>query len=772
MFLLLLALAGTAAATSTDAEKSAMYIAAKQQYNMDYPQNSEDESNHFAVFCEAVDQIEDHNEHDGDQWHAAVNEYALMTEAEKAQHLGLNISSVIEAQRRSLVKRSSPRLAKRQDSSVDWSGKLPGIKNQGSCGSCWTFGANAALEYQINKDRTGTMKSLSEEQLLDCTYTDDDGCNGGWPTACYDWVESNGGIASTVDYPYVGSDGTCVTNVDNAIDGFSVTGYSYLSDGDSAMEAAVADSDIGVISVAIGVVDSFYYYDSGIYSETGCSSINHAVDVVGYGEIDGVGYWKVRNSWGTWGDNGYIKMERGLNGANINTCAISSYGHYPLVSGSDSDGNDGDGSDDSDDGSDDNSDDDSSDDDNCVPSYQATEIIVSPLYISSPDYPAEYPNSHDACTSVIYADDGLRVRLEFTAFELESHSTCGYDYLEIRDGDSSSAELIGKYCGSTSPGTIESSGNAMWVDFHSDSSVTEAGFQATIRAFSGDGETDDVTDEPSEAASEEASEAASEDSSEDVCEPEYAATAEQQEITSPEYPNEYPNGHDDCVTVLWAEEGQNVELVFTDFELESHSTCNYDWVQVRDGDSSESELLGTWCGSDSPGTIRSSGSMLYVEFHSDGSVVRTGYQAWFSAVEDVVMCARPAIENGDVSPYNDTILAGDVYTASCAAGFELSGPATIFCDENGTLSDVPMCEEIQLCWNSESKTKITDGTKIATLYDVEQAQDVCLFMDECDAVCCFRDPSDDKGCKLYSGEVSSGTSNKYTSYSYGPCEDQ
>jgi len=60
--------------------------------------------------------------------------------------------------------------------------------------------------------------------------------------------------------PYVGSDGTCNTDVQSAISGFAVTGTTYLTSGDTAMLAAVADAEIGVISVAIGVVNSFYSY--------------------------------------------------------------------------------------------------------------------------------------------------------------------------------------------------------------------------------------------------------------------------------------------------------------------------------------------------------------------------------------------------------------------------------------------------------------------------------------------------------------------------------
>lgn len=61
---------------------------------------------------------------------------------------------------------------------------------------------------------------------------------------------------------------------------------------------------------------------SGVYYEANCPTdgrtVNHAINIVGYGTQNGIDYWIVRNSWGTgWGNGGYILMKRGVNLCNI-----------------------------------------------------------------------------------------------------------------------------------------------------------------------------------------------------------------------------------------------------------------------------------------------------------------------------------------------------------------------------------------------------------------------------------------------------------------------
>ena len=101
--------------------------------------------------------------------------------------------------------------------------------------------------------------------------------------------------------------------------------------------------------------------------------------------------------------------------------------------------------------------------------------------ITSPNFPNNYGNDQ-VCIWRITVPSGSLVQLSFTALELEDHSTCNYDFVEVQNGFGNISPLIGKYCGSTQPPSLTTDGRSIYVKFKSDSSVTFKGFSATFNA--------------------------------------------------------------------------------------------------------------------------------------------------------------------------------------------------------------------------------------------------------------------------------------------------
>ncbi|KAG4929550.1 hypothetical protein JHK82_046614 [Glycine max] len=212
----------------------------------------------------------------------------------------------------------------------DWrkEGIVSQVKDQGNCGSCWTFSTTGALEAAYAQ-AFGKNISLSEQQLVDCAGAFNNfGCNGGLPSQAFEYIKYNGGLDTEEAYPYTGKDGVCKFTAKNVavrvIDSINIT-----LGAEDELKQAVAF--VRPVSVAFEVAKDFRFYNNGVYTSTICGStpmdVNHAVLAVGYGVEDGVPYWIIKNSWGSnWGDNGYFKMELGKNMCGVATCAS-----YPVV---------------------------------------------------------------------------------------------------------------------------------------------------------------------------------------------------------------------------------------------------------------------------------------------------------------------------------------------------------------------------------------------------------------------------------------------------------
>ncbi|CAG0890411.1 unnamed protein product [Darwinula stevensoni] len=300
-------------------------------------ESGEEEQFRMKIYMENRHKVAKHNQlfaHGGKTYSVALNKYADLLHHEFVEKMNgfngkvalSNISRPVLAS--SWIEPLHVELPKQ----VDWrkNGAVTPVKDQGHCGSCWSFSATGALEGQ-NFRKSGKLVSLSEQNLIDCsTKYGNDGCNGGLMDQAFQYIKDNRGIDTETSYPYEGEDDVCRYNPSTR--GADDTGYVDLPQGDEkALQKTVAT--IGPVSIAIDAShESFQFYSKGVYIEPQCSSQNldHGVLVVGY-DVDaetGKAYWLVKNSWGTsWGDGGYVKMARNHD----NHCGVASQASYPLV---------------------------------------------------------------------------------------------------------------------------------------------------------------------------------------------------------------------------------------------------------------------------------------------------------------------------------------------------------------------------------------------------------------------------------------------------------
>uniref|UniRef100_H2ZHT4 Metalloendopeptidase n=1 Tax=Ciona savignyi TaxID=51511 RepID=H2ZHT4_CIOSA len=285
--------------------------------------------------------------------------------------------------------------------------------------------------------------------------------------------------------------------------------------------------------------------------------------------------------------------------------------------------------------------------------------------ITSPNWPAAYPAYSD-CEWRISVTPGEKIVMDFTSLNVFRSRGCWYDYIEIRDGHWERSPLIGKiiivsrkytyskfcgfsgrYCGTSLPPQITSTDSRIWMKFRSTSNYNGNGFRLRYEA---------------------------------VCGGNIRKNSGQ--IQSPNYPDDYRPGKE-CIWSVVVDEGFQVGLSFQAFkvrprylnagivvlitlvQVERHDTCAYDYLEVRDGPSADSELIGRFCGSDRPDDIEATGNTLWIKFVSDASVNKAGFAASFFKERDE--CAD---SNGGCQQQCVNTLGS--FKCGCYPGYELS----------------------------------------------------------------------------------------------------
>lgn len=234
------------------------------------------------------------------------------------------------------------------------------IRDQGSCGSCWAFGAVEAMSDRICIHSNGTNNvELSAENLVSCCHTCGLGCHGGFPGAAWRYWTTSGIVSGGAYNSKQGCEPYEIAPCEHHINGsrpqcqglkptpkckhecqenYKVSYKDDLFYGKQSYRVSRNQRDIqkeimqnGPVEGAFMVFEDLIFYKKGVYKHVKGKYLGgHAIRILGWGTENNTPYWLIANSWNSdWGDNGYFKILRGKNHLGIESQIVAGSEQVP-----------------------------------------------------------------------------------------------------------------------------------------------------------------------------------------------------------------------------------------------------------------------------------------------------------------------------------------------------------------------------------------------------------------------------------------------------------